>query len=94
MDAIDYTKPIMFRPNDKDRQVLELLAEKNPVFSATAADLLRVALQDYLFNHGPGRSKNSRMERIERELTEHRIILNAICAKFNITISLPKIAEG
>lgn len=91
METVDYTKPIMFRPNDKDRQVLELLAEKNPVFAATAADLLRVALQDYLFNHGPqsGRSKNARMERIERELTEHRIILNAICAKFSIPLPAP-----
>jgi hypothetical protein len=67
MDTADYTKPIMFRPTDKDRQVLELLAEKNPILSATAADLLRIALQDYMFNHGPdsGRSKNARLERLE-----------------------------
>lgn len=85
---VDYTKPIMFRPTEEDQAVLHLLAEKNPVLRATTADLIRVALQDYIFNHGPqsGRSKNVRMERIERELIEHRIILNAICAKFSIPL--------
>lgn len=88
MSTIDYAKPIMFRPTDEDALVLQLLADRNPVLKATTADLIRVALQDYWNNHGPqsGRSENARMERIERELTEHRIILNAICAKFSIPL--------
>ncbi|MGE0278168.1 MAG: hypothetical protein AB7R40_22460 [Nitrospiraceae bacterium] len=88
MDSIDYTKPIMFRPSTEDTKVLELLAQKNPVFSATSADLLRVALQDYMFNHGPdqGHSKNTRLERMENELAEHRILLEAICTKLNIPV--------
>lgn len=93
MDAIDYIKPIMFRPTQQDREVLELLAEKNPVLSATTPDLIRVALQDYLFNHGPqsGRSKNARLDkvderldRIDRRFDQVDGLLEAICAKLNI----------
>lgn len=67
METAGYTKPIMFRPTDRDQEVLKLLAAKNPVLSATTADLLRIALQDYMFNHGPdsGRSKNARLDRLE-----------------------------
>lgn len=88
MAEVDYTKPIMFRPTDEDSRVMELLAEKNPVLKASTVDLLRIALQDYMFNHGPdhGRGKTARMERMERELAEHSALLRAICDKLNIVV--------
>ena len=63
----DYRKPISFRPTDEDAEALELLASKNPVLKSTTVDLLRIALQDYVFNHGPDakRSKSARLERLE-----------------------------
>lgn len=65
MTAIDYSKPITFRPSERDRQVLELLADHNPVLCANSADLLRVALQEYVLNA----DRFTRMEQALAELT-------------------------
>lgn len=88
--AEDYTKPIMFRPTAEDSQVLELLADKNPVMKASTVDLIRIALQDYMFNHGPehSRGKTARLDRMERELAEHSALLRAICDKLNIVVEV------
>lgn len=90
MADVDYTKPIMFRPSEADTEVMKLLAEKNPVLKASTVDLIRIALQDYMFNHGPdhNRGKTARLERMERELAEHSALLRAICDKLNIVVEI------
>lgn len=71
MDAIDYKKPITFRPSERDREVLELLAAHNPVLSANSADLLRMALQSYLLNA-------DRLTLVEKALADLTARLNLI----------------
>lgn len=69
---MDYKKPITFRPTDEDAGALSLLAEKNPIMKANTVDLIRVALQDYVFNHGPDakRSKSARLGNLEGDMAE------------------------
>lgn len=67
---MEYKKPITFRPTDEDAKALELLAEKNPIMRANTVDLIRMALQDYVFHHGldAGHSKSARIERLEKKM--------------------------
>ncbi len=45
------SKPIYFRPSEKDLEVLSLIAEQHPVFSDSPTELLRIALQAYWYEH-------------------------------------------
>lgn len=76
---MDYKKPITFRPTDEDALALSLLAEKNPIMKANTVDLIRVALQDYVFNHGSDakRSKSARLD-------THEILLVRICERLGV----------
>lgn len=81
MTAIDYTKPITFRPSDRDREVLELLAEHNPVLAANSADLLRMALQAYL-------RSDDRFAQMEKTLAIHHSRIDEIAARLAIMVAL------
>jgi len=67
---MEYKKVITFRPTDEDAEVLELIAAKNPVMKSSTVDLIRIALQDYMFNHGDGaeHSKSARLTRLEKKV--------------------------
>lgn len=64
------SKPIYFRPSEKDLEVLSLIAKQHPVFSDSSTELLRIALQAYWYEHAPdaGRSKSQRIERLEKKM--------------------------
>ena len=81
----DFKKPISFRPTSEDAEVLELIAEKNPVLKSSTVDLIRIALQDYMFNHGP-ESKRSKSARLDR----HEALLLLICEKLGIDTTVLK----
>lgn len=64
------TASINFRPNDEDVKVMDLIRRQHPVTANTDAAILRKALEDYWFEHGPDgkRSKGARIERLERKM--------------------------
>lgn len=67
---MDYSKPIFFRPSDKDVEVLELIARNHPLSEESPTELVRKALEVYWFEHAPGsgRSKSTRIERLEKKM--------------------------
>lgn len=67
---MDYSKPIYFRPSDKDVEVLELIARNHPLSEERPTELVRKALEVYWFEHAPGsgRSKLTRIERLEKKM--------------------------
>ena len=87
-----YTRSMMFRPSDKDAEALQLIARKNPVLAENASDLIRIALQDYVFSHGEN-GKGARIDAIETRMAiiEHDVavqvaLLSALCRKLNIAV--------
>lgn len=64
------SKPIYFRPSEKDAEVLDLIARQHPVFADSPTELLRMALQAYWYEHAPsiGRSKSVRIGRLEKKV--------------------------
>jgi len=81
MTAIDYTKPITFRPSERDREILELLARHNPVLAANSADLLRMALQAYLHS-------DDRLTQMEQTLADHHRRIDELTARLAIMVAL------
>jgi len=63
----DLTKPIYFRPSERDVQVLRLIAERNPIWADSGVDLVRFALQAYVVQYG-AQSEGARIERMESAL--------------------------
>lgn len=67
---MEYSKPVYFRPSEMDAKILELIAGQRPAFAGSATDLLRIALENYWFEHEPNskRSKGARIDRLEKKM--------------------------
>ena len=59
-----------FRPTPEDEKVMALIRKQHPLTAHTDAAVLRKALEDYWFNHGPDghRSKGARIDRLEKKM--------------------------
>jgi hypothetical protein len=73
------SKPIYFRPSEKDKEVLSLIAKQHPVFAESPTELLRIALEAYWYEHGSDakRSKSARLD-------THESLLVRICEHLGV----------